>query len=114
LVTVEQHRAQTPAYRQLIGDEPGTSAAELKVELVKDVSPISFVSTDDPPIMQVHGDRDDIVPLQHASNLPEQLKATGVKSELVVIPGGNHGVAGAGDQVVKRTTEFVQQYLLAP
>ena len=103
-----------PAYRQLIGYEPGTPAADLKSELIKEVSPISFVSEDDPPIMQVHGDNDDIVPLQHASNLHKQLQSTGVKSELVVIPGGNHGVAGAGDQISKRATEFVQQYLLAP
>ncbi len=58
-----------PAYRQLIGYEPGTPAADLAAELVKDVSPITFASQDDPPIMQVHGDNDDIVPLQHASNL---------------------------------------------
>ena len=103
-----------PAYRQLIGYAPGTPATELKAELVKDVSPISFVSKDDPPIMQVHGDKDDIVPLQHAAKLHERLQATNVKSELVVIPGGNHGVAGAGDKVAVRATEFVQQYLLAP
>jgi acetyl esterase/lipase len=103
-----------PAYRQLIGYEPGTPAVELNAELVQDVSPISFVSKDDPPIMQIHGDNDDIVPLQHASKLHEQLESTGVKSELVVIPGGNHGVAGAGEKVATRATEFVQQYLLAP
>jgi hypothetical protein len=80
--------------------------------LIKDVSPISFVSKDDPPIMQVHGDKDVIVPLKHASNLHEKLQSTGVETELVVIPGGNHGVAGAGGRVSKRPIEFVQQYLL--
>ncbi|MBB3207379.1 acetyl esterase/lipase [Rhodopirellula rubra] len=103
-----------PAYRQLIGYVPGTPASELKAELVKDVSPITFVSEDDPPVMQVHGDNDDIVPLEHASNLHEQLRFKGVTSELVVIPGGNHGVAGAGDQVSTRAVQFVQRYLLAP
>ena len=103
-----------PAYRQLIGYEPGTPAADLKPSLVKDVSPISFVSKDDPPIMQVHGDQDDIVPLKHASNLHEKLEAAGVKSELVIIPGGKHSVAGAGDAVTKRPAEFVQQYLISP
>ncbi len=103
-----------PAYRQLIGYKPGTPAAELDASLVKDVSPISFVSKDDPPIMQVHGDKDDIVPLKHASKLHEKLQSAGVKTELVVIPGGNHGVAGAGGAVAKRPAEFVQQYLLSP
>lgn len=101
-----------PAYRQLIGYEPGTPAADLAARLVKDVSPISFVSKDDPPIMQVHGDKDVIVPVEHASNLHKKLEASGVKSELVIIPGGNHGVAGAGNS--KRATAFVMQHLLTP
>jgi acetyl esterase/lipase len=101
-----------PAYRQLIGFEPGTPAEKLDARLMKDVSPISFVSEDDPPVMQVHGDKDVIVPLQHAQNLHKKLLAFGVTSELIVIPGGNHGVAGAGDQVVERAIEFTKKYLL--
>ncbi|MCA9164821.1 MAG: prolyl oligopeptidase family serine peptidase, partial [Planctomycetales bacterium] len=64
--------------------------------------------------MQVHGDKDDIVPLAHAENLHEKLKSAGVKTELVVIPGGNHGVSGAGGPVATRPTQFVQQLLLSP
>ena len=103
-----------PAYRQLIGYKPGTPAEELDESVVKDVSPISFASEDDPPIMQVHGDKDIIVPLKHASNLHVKLQSTGVKTELVVIPGGNHGVAGARGRVAKRPTAFVEHYLLSP
>lgn len=103
-----------PAYRQLIGYEPGTPAAELQPARVKNVSPISYATKDDPPVMQVHGDKDVIVPIEHAKNLHQKLESIGVNSELVVIPGGNHGVAGAGNQVSKRATEFVTQYLLAP
>lgn len=110
LLSTIDHRH--PAYRQLIGYEPGTPAADLAARLVKDVSPISFVSKDDPPIMQVHGDKDVIVPIDHASNLHKKLQAIGVSSELVVIPGGNHGVAGAGNS--KRATAFVKQHLLSP
>ena len=112
LLSTIEHRH--PAYRQLIGYEPGTPASELAARLIKDVSPISFVSKDDPPIMQVHGDKDDIVPLSHAANLHNKLQTVGVTSELVVIPGGNHGVAGAGGQVTKQPTAFVRQYLLSP
>lgn len=101
-----------PAYRQLIGYEPGTPAAELSARLIRDVSPISFASKDDPPLMQVHGDKDDIVPLEHASRLHEKLKGLEAQSELVIIEGGNHGVAGAGDQVSKRAIAFVRQHLL--
>lgn len=101
-----------PAYRQLLGYEPGTPAAEMDAKAKADVSPISFASEDDPPIMQVHGDQDVIVPLKHAHNLHERLKKVGVKTELVVIEGGNHGLSGAGPPVAKRANTFVQEQLL--
>lgn len=103
-----------PAYRQLIGYEPGTPAEELSANLVRDVSPISFASKDDPPLMQVHGENDVIVPLQHATNLHAKLKSLKVQSELVTIEGGNHGVSGASDQVAKQAITFVTQHLLMP
>jgi acetyl esterase/lipase len=100
-----------PAYRQLLGYAPGTPANEMDAQAKVDVSPISFVSPDDPPIMQVHGDKDDIVPIEHARNMHERLKNAGVKAELVVIPGANHGVAGAGPQVTERAVTFVREQL---
>ena len=54
-----------PAYRQLLGYEPGTPADEMSPEKKNDVSPLHFVSSDDPPILIVHGDADKIVPIEH-------------------------------------------------
>ena len=99
-----------PAYRQLLGYEPGTPAEQMDAEAKHDVSPISFVSGDDPPIMQLHGDQDDIVPIQHARVMHGRLTKAGVKTELVVVPGANHGVAGAGPQVTQRATAFVREH----
>ena len=100
-----------PAYRQLIGYEPGTPADEMDAKAKKDVSPITFVSQDDPPVMQVHGDADPVVPIEHARNMYERLKSVGVKTELVVIEGANHGVAGAGAQVTEKAEKFVREEL---
>ena len=98
-----------PAYRQLLGYKPGTAVAEMDADKMKDVSPISFVSSDDPSIMQVHGDADDIVPIKHARRMDKQLQEAGVTAELVVVPGANHGVAGAGGDAGKRASEFVRE-----
>jgi acetyl esterase/lipase len=103
-----------PAYRQLLGYDPGIPAEGMDHAKKKDVSPISFVTKDDPPVMQVHGDNDTTVPIKHARNLHEKLKEVGVESELVVIEGANHGVAGAGPQVTERASQFVQSHLLRP
>jgi len=100
-----------PAYRQLLGYEPGTPAERMKAEAKRDVSPITFASKDDPPVMQVQGDADVIVPPQHARNLDERLDSVGVRSELVLIEGGTHGVAGASPQVSKEAEKFVRELL---
>lgn len=101
-----------PAYRQLLGYEPGTPADEMKAKEKRDVSPISFASKDDPPVMQVHGDKDNTVPIEHARNMNERLKSMGVTSELVVIQGASHAVAGAGPQVSGRASTFVRERLV--
>lgn len=103
-----------PAYRQLLGYAPGTPAGEMESKAKRDVSPITFVSKDDPPVMQVHGDNDVIVPIKHARDMDARLKSVGVTTELVVVAGGNHSVAGAGPQVTKRAKTFVRERLLRP
>ncbi|NND97098.1 MAG: alpha/beta hydrolase [Pirellulaceae bacterium] len=100
-----------PAYRQLLGYEAGTPVSQMKTEAIESVSPISLVSNDDPPIMQVHGDADQIVPVQHARRMHKALTDAGVASELVIIPDGNHSVAGAGDVVTKQAARFAQSVL---
>jgi len=101
-----------PAYRQLLGYVPATPAAEMAEDLKTSVSPISYVSPDDPPVLQVHGSADDIVPIQHARNLDARLRAARVESELYVVEGANHGVAGAADPGgASRATAFFRQHL---
>ncbi|MDG1896478.1 MAG: alpha/beta hydrolase [Fuerstiella sp.] len=100
-----------PAYRQLLGYEPGTPAAEMSSAVIADVSPISFATKDDRPVLLVHGDNDVIVPVRHASKLHEQLKSAGGSSELLVVKGANHGVAGPGGNVSQRAITFVRTHL---
>jgi acetyl esterase/lipase len=53
-------------------------------------SPVFFVSPDDPPVLTIHGDRDDVVPLAQAIALDSALRKVGAKHELVVLPGVSH------------------------
>ena len=102
-----------PAYRQLLGYEPGTPAAEMSADKRRDVSPVTFVSPDDPPMLIVHGDADVVVPIQHAEALAAALKRAKVPVELLVVKGGQHNVAGAGiPETATRATAFAREYLL--
>ena len=102
-----------PAYRQLLGYEPGSPAEAMSAEKKKDVSPISFVTKDDPPFLIVHGDADVIVPVEHAKGLRSALEAAGVPVEMHLVEGGKHGVAGAADPgAVKRADVYMREHLL--
>jgi acetyl esterase/lipase len=102
-----------PAYRQLLGYEPGTPADKMSAELKKDVSPLTFVSADDPPLLIVHGDADDVVPFEHARELQAALEAAKVSTELYIVKGGDHGVSGAGEPgAAKRADAFMREHLL--
>ncbi len=59
-------------------------------EQLKSISPIYFVTKDDPPLLLIHGDRDLTVPVQQSKVLKEKFDETGLTSELIVHPGGGH------------------------
>ena len=55
-----------------------------------DISPIYYVTPDDPPTFIMHGDKDNLVPLQQSETFIEKLKEAGVECKLVVKKGGGH------------------------
>lgn len=54
-------------------------------------NPITFVSKVSPPFLIVHGDQDQVVPLDQSRLLHKALQAAGVESELKILPGAKHG-----------------------
>jgi len=64
-----------------------------KLEIGKQISPITHVSPDDPPTLIIHGDADVLVPMQQAQIIVDKLKAAGVNAKLIVKPGAGHGWA---------------------
>ncbi len=60
-------------------------------EITKEISPISFVTPDDPPTLIIHGDEDRLVELQQSELFTEQARKTGIESKLVVKKGAGHG-----------------------
>ena len=63
-----------------------------------EASPVSFVSADDPPMLLLHGDADQTVPFEQGELMTAALKAVGVQSTLLRIPGGGHGARFRGAQ----------------
>lgn len=78
------------------------------------VSPILYVTKDDPPTLLIHGDQDKLVPISHSQKLHAALKGAGVTTEFVTIEGGGHGFTGEHN---RRATELMvawfERHLLA-
>ena len=55
------------------------------------ISPILFVTPDDPPTLLIHGDADTLVPIRNSEQIYAAFKAASVDTDFVTIEGGDHG-----------------------
>lgn len=62
-----------------------------RLAIAKEISPINSVSSDDPPVMIIHGDRDVLVPKQQSESIIEKFKEAKVPNKLIIKEGGTHG-----------------------
>lgn len=67
---------------------------EEAAETYKAASPLTYVSSDDPPVLTLQGDLDPIVPVDQATKLDEAMKAVGAMHKLNIYEGQKHGFTG--------------------
>lgn len=60
-------------------------------EIGRAICPVTHVSSDDPPMLIIHGDADKLVPIQQAELMVAKGKEAGVPVELIVKEGAQHG-----------------------
>ncbi|MBI4581584.1 MAG: prolyl oligopeptidase family serine peptidase [Planctomycetes bacterium] len=64
---------------------------ERRRQIAREISPITHVTSDDPPTLIIHGDADKLVPIQQAEAIGKRFEAQHVPFKLVVRPGAGHG-----------------------
>ncbi len=57
-------------------------------------SPLLHVTSDDAPTLLIHGDKDELVPLEHSEKILAEFKKHKVASKLIVIKDAAHGFRG--------------------
>ncbi len=71
------------------------------------------VSKDDPPTLLIHGDKDELVPLEHSENILAEFKKHKVTNELLVIKGAGHGFRGEdGERAADSLVAWFEKHLL--
>ncbi len=94
-------------YSNLIGGKLGEDKEKCDA-----VSPVQYVSKDNPPFLIFHGDRDTLVPYAQSTELSELLAKAGVEVTLQRLPGAGHGGPAFGlPAVTKLAQDFFDKHL---
>ncbi|MGI9013058.1 MAG: alpha/beta hydrolase fold domain-containing protein [Phycisphaerales bacterium] len=103
LTTLFQGRRGQRYRQQLFGE------VEDIEQRLQDASPMHWIDAEDPPVLIVHGERDDLVPISQSVAFAEKLKAAGVEHELVRVPDAGHGFNVPDVHI--RTAAFFDKHL---
>jgi acetyl esterase/lipase len=76
--------------------------------------PVRNITADYPPILMIHGTKDDDVPYELSAAMDKELAKHKVEHELVTVPDAGHGLAGADKKLVAEANEkaaaFIRKY----
>jgi acetyl esterase/lipase len=69
---------------------PRADTAEERQKLGREISPIYFIHSNQPPVLIIHGDADKLVPIYQAEKFVERSRAAGATANLIVREGERH------------------------
>jgi acetyl esterase/lipase len=81
--------------------------------VAKTFSPIYFVSPSFPPTLLIHGDKDQLVPLQQSQSMSAALQQANVEHNLIISPGTGHD-GGTYAYAMAQEVQWFVKYLLKP
>jgi acetyl esterase/lipase len=79
-------------------------------ELAIKASPITYITSNDPPFLILHGEKDNQIPVAQSINLNKALQDAGVQSELIIVPNAGHG-GKEFDKYNSKIKEFFDKYI---
>ena len=109
-------RLHLEADSEEVGATPDNPAAILRTNgtwTYEELSPLTYVRADLPPIFIAHGTGDQVVPVDHSRDLAARLRAAGVTMDYLEVAGADHVWRGAPSvaDIVDRSLSFITKAL---
>lgn len=80
--------------RSMTGPNDRFPALNFPNEQAAGISPLLHADPEDPPVLLIHGDADDLVNISHSQNMFAELQTRGIESDFITLPGAGHGFRG--------------------
>jgi len=74
-------------------------------------NPITYVDSNDPPFLILHGDKDPLVPYCQSELLYNALQSAGVQSRFVLVPDGQHGPGLFEEKYYQMMVDFLNEII---
>jgi acetyl esterase/lipase len=87
------------------------SPLEQSFEKAKRASPINYVNAAGPPVLILHGNKDDAVPLAQSQRLHEALDRAGVKNQFIIVNAGHDGPPFSTPEIEHKVVNFLNEVL---
>jgi acetyl esterase/lipase len=77
-------------------------------------SPITHVTEDDPPFLLIHGDQDEVVPVEQSQLIYDRLVQANVPAQLVIVKNARHSLIapdGSATPTLAEVNQIIQDFL---
>ena len=85
---------------------------------IVEASPIAHVTPDDPPFLLIHGERDELVPVEQSQLMYDRLVQTGVPAEFIIVQNAGHSMTATRgtatptlSEINQKISDFLAKYL---
>ena len=81
---------------------------------VVQASPVTHVTPDDPPFLLIHGDRDEVVPVEQSQLMYDRLVEANVPAQLVIVRNARHSLTapdGSATPTLGEINQVIQDFL---
>ncbi len=97
---------------RIFGFDPKTDTIRAQ-GVMRTYSPIHFLGRKIPPVLIIHGNEDQVVPLNQSLLLKKHLDSLNIPSEMHILDKVNHGFIGANEAQMAEVQTWISDFILS-